>query len=107
MRSSEWISDVCSSDLVDVWRMNAAEFGLPQRRQRVVLVGVPHGRALPKRPEAWTSVIEGQSSDKIATTTVAEPLGDLPPITAGQEGSKTGYSSEGRREGEKAVGTDQ
>ena len=75
---------------VDVWKVNAAEFGLPQRRQRVIIVGVPSGRPIPNRPEAWTSPHPGSPGISPAAT-VAEALADLPVIAAGQDGSDLGY----------------
>jgi DNA (cytosine-5)-methyltransferase 1 len=76
---------------VDVWKINAAEFGLPQRRQRVVIVGVPSGCVIPDRPPAWTSPLPNPSLP--FTATVSEALSDLPAIAAGQDGTELPYRS--------------
>lgn len=77
----------------EVWRINAAEFGVPQRRQRVVVVGVPHGCEAPRRLEPWSSLLAGSTSSKPEATNVADSLDDLPAIAAGQNGSELGYRS--------------
>lgn len=76
---------------VVIWKMNAAEYGVPQRRQRVLIVGVPNGRLLPVRPSAWTSATDADLLKALTTTTVAEALGDLPPLEPGEDGSHKGY----------------
>jgi DNA (cytosine-5)-methyltransferase 1 len=72
-----------------VWKVNAAEFGIPQRRQRVIIVGVPTGRPLPPEPCPWTSAIEGDGGKPTITT--KESIGDLPVISAGENGSGLTY----------------
>ena len=74
-----------------VWKMNAAEFGVPQRRVRVVIVGVKRGRSSPQKPTEWCSLSsEGLLSDRPAIT-VNEAIGDLPPLLAGGDGSGCNY----------------
>lgn len=79
---------------VEVWKTNAAEFGIPQRRQRVIIVGVKSGHAHPARPVPWTSV--GAASgllDLSPAVSVDEAIGDLPSIEAGEDGSERDYAS--------------
>lgn len=75
-----------------VWKLNAAEFGVPQRRVRVVIVGVRRGsRTSPRKPAEWCSL---SSSDLLTATlalTVEQAIGDLPPMTAGGDASQLDY----------------
>ncbi|WP_425989977.1 DNA (cytosine-5-)-methyltransferase [Afipia sp. DC4300-2b1] len=77
---------------VAVWRLNAARFGVPQRRERVVLVGVPIGSTAPLPPQPWTSPVK--SSELFALHPVCgtlDAIGDLPMITPGSDGSGLPY----------------
>jgi len=78
---------------VDRWVLNAAEFGVPQRRQRVFLVGsnTIHGR-LPA-PVPLTPGLPGKTTvdDVARSISVREALDDLPPLRAGQDGSDLDY----------------
>jgi DNA (cytosine-5)-methyltransferase 1 len=76
---------------VDVWRINAAEYGIPQRRQRVIIVGVPKGRPLPHKPTAWTAVENTSQTITHKAIDVASALDDLPIIRAGEDGSHLPY----------------
>lgn len=75
-----------------VWKMNAAEFGVPQRRVRVVIVGVRRGDiARPTKPIEWCSVGPGNLLAEQAAVTVSEAIGDLPRLEAGEDGSHLDY----------------
>lgn len=78
---------------VELWRMNAAEYGVPQRRQRIIIVGVPKGRPLPRRPTEWTSLDERDLFEVCKAVGVGEAISDLPPIDAGQDGQSLAYAS--------------
>jgi DNA (cytosine-5)-methyltransferase 1 len=69
----------------DTWILNAADFGVPQIRTRLFVVGAKRGR-LPK-PPAPTSV---------KRTTVLEALSDLPILQNGASCCKRGYRSEAK-----------
>ena len=78
---------------VAIWRLNSANFGVPQRRERVIIVGTPKGGELPNQPQRWTSP---RSNDLFAQELVcctADALDDLPPLMAGQDGSRLNYIS--------------
>lgn len=78
-----------------VWKMNAAEFGVPQKRVRVVIVGVRRGgMAPPRKPVEWCSLSTGGLLDAIPAVTVNEAIGDLPRLTAGEDGSGLRYASD-------------
>jgi len=75
-----------------VWKMNAAEFGVPQRRIRVVIVGVRRGgEAPPQKPIEWCSLASGDLFGKRSPVSVSDAIGDLPRLLAGEDGSNRGY----------------
>ncbi|MEK9212242.1 DNA (cytosine-5-)-methyltransferase [Sphingomonas sp. 2378] len=77
-----------------VWKMNAAEFGVPQRRIRVVIVGVRRGgMAPPRRPTEWCSLSSAGLLPVNLPVTVQDAIGDLPPLAAGQDGSAFDYAT--------------
>jgi DNA (cytosine-5)-methyltransferase 1 len=76
---------------VALWRLNAALFGIPQRRERVFIVGVPIGCALPAQPRAWTSAASAELFASHPVCDVAAALDDLPPLSPGQDGSLLPY----------------
>lgn len=78
---------------VCVWKLNAADYGVPQRRERVFLVGVPKGSSLPSPPRPWTSPATADLLALPRVCGVAEALGDLPPLLAGQDSKGLPYRS--------------
>lgn len=68
--------------------LNAANFGVPQNRQRLFLIGSRQGLKLPDYPQPQTSPLLELERTKIAiadntlppTPTVAEAIGDLPEV---------------------------
>lgn len=78
-----------------VWKMNAAEFGVPQKRVRVVIVGVRRGgMAPPRKPVEWCSLSTDRPLDAEPPVTVDEAIGDLPRLSAGEDGSGLCYANE-------------
>ena len=78
--------------VIQVWRMNAAEYGVPQRRERVVIVGVRRdAHDAPRRPTAWCTLSGGTLVDAPALST-AEAIDDLPALMAGEDGSELPYA---------------
>lgn len=76
-----------------VWKLNAAEFGVPQRRVRVVIVGVRNGgKVLPSKPLEWCSLVPGDLLASISPVTVEEAISDLPRLAAGEDGSDRPYA---------------
>lgn len=82
------------SDVVNFVVLNAAEFGVPQRRQRVFLIGTREGPSVWKRPRPVTHLHPGQGTldSTPGPVSVEEAIGDLPPLTPGQDGSHLEYS---------------
>ena len=72
---------------VTVWRLNAASFGVPQRRERVLIIGVRNGSVMPNRPLEWTNPLPSDSLFLPPVPSVKDALDDLPPLVAGQDGS--------------------
>jgi DNA (cytosine-5)-methyltransferase 1 len=70
-------------------RLNAADYGVPQTRERIFFVGVEKGLRF-----EWPSPLLGPASpEKRPYLTVWEAIGDLPPLEPGE--SKTEYTTEG------------
>jgi DNA (cytosine-5)-methyltransferase 1 len=87
---------------VAMWRLNAAEFGVPQRRERVIIVGVPIGEVLPSPPRPWTDAAgRGGLFTTPRTCSVQDALGDLPPLRHGEDGSHLAYRLEAAAEYQK------
>jgi len=71
------------------WEVAADEYGVPQRRRRVIIVGFRKMRPfqLPVPPLA------SALGEKVPVS-VYEALADLPPLAAGEDGSALSYASE-------------
>ncbi len=72
------------ADDVQVWRVSAEEYGVPQRRKRVILIGT-RGRDVPVQPPKGA-----------ARVSVRDALSDLPALVAGEDGSAKRYASRAR-----------
>lgn len=76
---------------IQVWRVSADEYGVPQRRKRVVIVGFRTMAPFQLLPAPLCGGLAGR-----APLTVAEALNDLPPLTAGEDGTGQAYCSPAR-----------
>ena len=73
-------------DELDVWKLQAEEYGVPQRRTRIVIVG--HKTSLKvKQPDPPTK------NNPVSCSTA---LSDLPPIESSEDGSSKKYLSKPR-----------
>jgi DNA (cytosine-5)-methyltransferase 1 len=74
------------------WVLGAEQFSVPQRRTRVLVVGVKDGLKL-VRPAILTNFehLPSLLPSIKQCWTVADALSDLPPIAAGEDGSKLDY----------------
>jgi DNA (cytosine-5)-methyltransferase 1 len=81
---------------VNVWKLNAEQYGVPQRRTRIFLMGVRPGSVRAMRPSPITAFPEERSLlDSLPPSfSVKEALDDLPPIEPGQDGSHLEYVHE-------------
>ena len=71
---------------VRVWRVSADEYGVPQRRKRVIIVGFRTRKPFQLEPGPLSGGLFGGDP-----TSVAEALDDLPALEAGQDGSDLAY----------------
>lgn len=83
------------------WKiLNAAHFGVPQKRERLIMLGAPRGSKLefpkPKHYYAGSTIGHKNKDKKIIASeadnlpmaiTTMEAIGDLPPILSGEESS--------------------
>lgn len=81
---------------LQIWRISADDYCVPQRRKRVLLVGtLPCQKAVvqpdPITPSEADSLFSPESRGPI---TCCEALADLPPLTPGEDGSETEYVCE-------------
>jgi DNA (cytosine-5)-methyltransferase 1 len=73
---------------VCTWKVSADEYGVPQRRRRVIIVGFRNVRPFHLPPGPLSDGLFGG-----AAVSVAEALDDLPALRAGQDGSELSYRS--------------
>lgn len=83
---------------IATWKLNAESHGIPQRRQRVLLVGtLPNERELTP-PNSITSFSRKPNlfPSLPRVSSVQEALDDLPPLKEGEDGSDLPYRSSPR-----------
>lgn len=77
---------------LSVWKINAAEYGIPQRRNRVILVGLQNRTQPIPVPQAICR-LEKELINSELIVTVHKALSDLPPLQSGQDGENLDYIS--------------
>jgi Alw26I/Eco31I/Esp3I family type II restriction m6 adenine DNA methyltransferase len=79
---------------VSGWKLRAEEYGVPQRRTRVILTGTAFERLAP--PPTVTQLGDEQTlfGTLPPAITVSDALADLPPLAPGEDGSTYEYVSE-------------
>ena len=78
---------------LSVWKLKAEEYGIPQRRTRVILVG----NSLPMSPPPPVTQFEAQATIfgvLPSAVTVSNALSDLPPLVPGEDGCAKDYLCE-------------
>ena len=73
--------------------VSAVNYGVPQRRKRVIIVGQDGSPWLAPLPITHLRTAEGSTEHHVPAISVAEALSDLPPIGAGEDGSMLQYIS--------------
>ncbi|MBD2776689.1 DNA cytosine methyltransferase [Iningainema sp. BLCCT55] len=76
---------------LSIWKLDAADYGVPQRRKRIILVGSEQAnRSIPQPPpvcDKTGSCLVGLSP----VVSVSDALNDLPPLEPGQDGESLDY----------------
>ncbi|WP_041328278.1 DNA (cytosine-5-)-methyltransferase [Rubrobacter xylanophilus] len=77
-----------------VWRLRAEEYGVPQRRTRVILVGDSSGDVESEPPKTVTQLGNNMSlfNELPAAVSVRDALSDLPALRPGEDGSHKDYT---------------
>jgi Alw26I/Eco31I/Esp3I family type II restriction m6 adenine DNA methyltransferase len=76
---------------LSVWKLNAENYGIPQRRKRLILVGrKEESKEILPPPRVCASTGEGLLILP-PPITVSEALSDLPPLVPGQDGENLNY----------------
>lgn len=98
MEKGQVFNLVCSAlnsvtDTLSVWKLNAENYGIPQRRQRLILVGLRgESREISPPPRICASTEEGRLFLP-PPITVLEALSDLPSLVPGQDGENLDYTT--------------
>lgn len=74
-------------DALEEWVLDADQFGVPQRRRRVILVGHPASVDI-ERPRATHAGVGSKADPGTDYVTVADAIADLPPLLAGEDGTE-------------------
>ena len=76
-----------------IWKLRAEEYGVPQRRTRVIIVGDVSGSMplSPPKPITCFDSAPDRFNPCASAVTVYEALSDLPPIEHGEDGSQKDY----------------
>lgn len=77
------------------WRVSAENYGIPQRRTRLIILGHNLGRSDIRQPEPTTYWGRQKSllGEYRSAITVHDALSDLPELESGEDGSMKGYLS--------------
>jgi DNA (cytosine-5)-methyltransferase 1 len=77
----------------ETWVLEADQFGIPQRRKRVVIIGHDGQNKLSSPPVRTSPNVgsQGLFDPTCSVPTVLDALGDLPPLVPGQDGSALDY----------------
>lgn len=93
---------------IDIWQLNAANFGVPQSRERIFIVG----NKLKKSIEPPTKThylpneiksINGKAKIMKSAITVAAAIGDLPELYAGEGEEEIVFKNKGRTDFQKQL----
>lgn len=76
----------------EIWKLNAVQYGVPQFRERVFIVGNIYGEFLNEPPKTHFDNTEHLDLYK-KFITVEEAIGDLPVLSAGEGGEEMEYLS--------------
>jgi DNA (cytosine-5)-methyltransferase 1 len=77
-----------------IWKLSAEDYAVPQRRKRLIIVGLSDETAIITMPDPVCTWRPGGLIPLRGPITVKEALDDLPQIESGEDGSKLVYRSE-------------
>jgi DNA (cytosine-5)-methyltransferase 1 len=74
---------------IDIWELNAANYGVPQNRERVFIVGNKYGKTISKPPITHylpeeRKALNGKAKTLLPAINVIAAIGDLPRLSAGE-----------------------
>ncbi|CCI19917.1 DNA (Cytosine-5-)-methyltransferase [Microcystis aeruginosa PCC 9807] len=79
------------TDQLSVWKLDTADYGIPQRRKRVILVGLKQQLQILPPPVVTGDSTENGLIDLPSAVTTYEALSDLPPLESSQDGESLDY----------------
>lgn len=79
------------TDQLSVWKLDTANYGIPQRRKRVILVGLKQQLQTLPPPVVTGDSTENGLIDLPSAVTTYEALSDLPPLESSQDGETLDY----------------
>jgi len=79
------------TDQLSVWKLDTANYGIPQRRKRVILVGLKNQLQALLSPMPTTDSTGNGLIDLPSAVTTYEALSDLPPLKSSQDGENLDY----------------
>lgn len=79
------------TDQLSVWKLDTANYGIPQRRKRVILVGLKNQLQALLPPMPTTDSTGNGVIDLPSAVTTYEALSDLPPLKSSQDGENLDY----------------
>lgn len=86
--------EACNFEIT-IWVLRAEEFGVPQRRTRIFVVGQRGGiKLIAPAPIAFVNTVRSNLPFGPSGWSVKDALGDLPAIAAGEDGSGFSYRNE-------------
>jgi DNA (cytosine-5)-methyltransferase 1 len=80
------------TDQLSVWKLDAANYGIPQRRKRIILVGLKDNSSPISPPTSTTDLTKDSLISLPATVTAYEALDDLPLLKSSQDGVNLDYN---------------
>ncbi|WP_276088082.1 DNA cytosine methyltransferase [Pedobacter sp. JY14-1] len=79
---------------VELWKLNSANYGVPQLRNRIFIVGNLYGKKINAPHPSHRIPLTDKNLDSLPNAiTVAQAINDLPPILAGEGGPSVEYNS--------------
>jgi len=81
------------TDQLSVWKLDTANYGIPQRRKRIVLIGLQRKSQTLVPPPSTNALTSNDFVGLPLPITAYETLSDLPPLESSQEGENLDYFS--------------